>query len=489
MKTLHHIVLCVFLLAMASCSRYARESQRIKAAFEQAQQVYGDGENDTLLFIPELDKASAYYARKKDFGKAALSALYQGYAEKDYDKVLAMEAFKDAERYGELIGDSLTMARAEYQMGRMLYYDYMHNEALALYGKSDVSFGNHYSERVLALNGMACCYIHLESYEKADSCLSRSLYYAELDRADGELKQKVLNNYAVLCQVKGEYDMAVDYLKMIRPMSDQQKVLNLLNLGDVFMEKGVLDSAAFYYNQMEEFLDEARIKDETKASAYYSLSLLSEYQGDYHKALECQKYDIQYVVKVKDKIEKKNVFRIQQQYDYESLRNVLNEKIIIRQYIILVLFLLVMLVLSALALTQRRLAKIQNAEIESNKRTMFYVQQYSNLLIKQGKTMQKLALVIENKEDLALVDNLRATVFGKKDPWDALMDVFDLLHPNERERIYQKYSFLTEMEHKDLILSYFNVSRQDEAIMFKTSIHSIDKLRLSVRRKTHNFQE
>lgn len=80
-----------------------------------------------------MDKASAYYARKKDFGKAALSALYQGYAEKDYDKVLAMDAFKDAERYGELIGDSLTMARAEYQMGKMLYNDYMYDDALMLF--------------------------------------------------------------------------------------------------------------------------------------------------------------------------------------------------------------------------------------------------------------------------------------------------------------------------------------------------------------------
>lgn len=484
----YKLLIWLALLIFVSCNPYPRESHRIKAAFETAQQVYGDGENDTLLFIPELDKASAYYARKKDFGKAALSALYQGYAEKDYDKVLAMDAFKDAERYGELIGDSLTMARAEYQMGKMLYYDYMHNEALELYGKSDVSFGNHYSEKVLALNGSACCYIMLEAYDKADSCLDRALHYAELEGVD-ESKQKVLNNYAVLCQVKGEYDMAVDYLKMIHPRSDQQKVLNLLNLGDVFMAKGVLDSAAFYYNQMEELLDEARIKDETKASAYYSLSLLSEYQGDYHKALNYQKYDIQYVVKVKDKIEKKNVFRIQQQYDFESLRNVLNKKIIIRQYIILVLFLLVILVLAVLALTQRRLARIQNAEIESNKRTLYYVQQYSDLLMKQGKTMQKLAIVMENKEDLALLDNLRATVFGKKDPWDALMEVFDLLYPNERERIYQKYSFLTEMEQKDLILSNFNVSRQDEAIMFKTSIHSIDKLRLNVRKKTHKFQE
>ena len=205
----YKLLIWLALLTFVSCNPYPRESQRIKAAFETAQQVYGDGENDTLLFIPELDKASVYYARKKDFGKAALSALYQGYAEKDYDKVLAMDAFKDAERYGEVIGDSLTMARAEYQMGKMLYDDIMMKEALALYGKSGAFFGNHYSERVLALNGSACCYIVLQDYHEADSCLNIALNFAELEGTD-ELKQKVLNNYAVL------YLQQSDYCKALR---------------------------------------------------------------------------------------------------------------------------------------------------------------------------------------------------------------------------------------------------------------------------------
>ena len=103
--------------------------------------------------------------------------------------------------------------------------------------------------------------------------------------------------------------------------------------------------------------------------------------------------------------------------------------------------------------------------------------------------MQKLAIVMENKEDKALLDNLRATVFDKKDPWDALVEVFDTLHPDERERIRQQYPELTEMEFKDIILSYFGVSRQDEALMLKISVHTIDKIRTSVKKKTQESAE
>ena len=100
------IAVLAYFFVLASCSPFPREKERMAAAMEQAESIYGDGnlmiETDTVLFIPGLSDASAYYARKKQFGKAALAALYNGYAEKDYDKEMAMNSFKDAERYGGL---------------------------------------------------------------------------------------------------------------------------------------------------------------------------------------------------------------------------------------------------------------------------------------------------------------------------------------------------------------------------------------------------
>ncbi|MBQ3709282.1 MAG: hypothetical protein II887_01110, partial [Bacteroidales bacterium] len=79
-------ILSLLLLSLffAACERYPRESERIAAAFEQAQAVYGDGslelEVDTALFIPGLSEASTYFADKKQYDKAALAALLNGYS-------------------------------------------------------------------------------------------------------------------------------------------------------------------------------------------------------------------------------------------------------------------------------------------------------------------------------------------------------------------------------------------------------------------------
>lgn len=490
MKQLLPIWSFLLLAVLTACN--SRESQEMEAALEQAKAVYGDGnleiEVDTVLFIPGLSEAPAYFAGKRQYGKAALAALLNGYTEKDFDKEAAMLSFKEAEHYGELAQDSLTMARAEYWMGRMLFYDYMKREALSLFRKSEGFFGCHYSEKALTMNAEACSYLLLHVFDSAEVCLKNSLVLAEMCESE-EAKQKALNNYAILYQIQGDFDKAVDYLRMVKPTNDQQTVLNRLNLGRLFMTIGEMDSAAYYFYQMESFLSLDNIKDETMASAYASLSQFAELQGDFTKALKYQKNDKQYLIKVKDRIEKDGVYRIQQQFDFEKMKNEMNEKVIVRQRIILLMSFVVIFVFVALVMLQRRLAKIHKQEIVTKERTLFYVRQYTELLTKQGKTMQKLAIVIDNKEDKALLENLRATVFGRKDPWDALIEVFDILHPNERERIAHQYANLNDMELKDIILSYFNVSRQDEALLLKTGIHSVDKIRISVKRKKQQISE
>lgn len=474
--------------ALVACTPYPRESQRMAEAFEQAQQVYGDGENDTLLFIPELDKTSVYYAGKKNYNKAALAALYYGYSEKEYDKQAAMEAFKKAELYGELVHDSLTVARADYQMGKLLYYDYMKEEALSFFIKSETYFGNNNNEKALTLNAEACIYLLLHKYAYADSCLSRSYYLAEIGNSDIAM-QKTLNNYAVLYQIQGDYAKAIDCLKQVEAKDNQQKLLNYLNLGDVFLTLDLMDSASYYYNCVEKNISKEQIKEETISAAYAALSRFAEKQGDFLKALEYKKEDMRHIVMMKDRVAKENVYQIQQRYNYENIRNEMNGKIIVRQRIILLMGLIVLFVFCVLAVLQKRLAKSQKQEIEAKERILLYVRQYTNLLTRQGKTMQKLAIVIDHKDDKALLENLRATVFGNKDSWTALTEVFDILYPNERQEITHRYPELTDIERKHVILSYFDVSRQDEALLLNTSIHSVDKIRQSVNKKTENKEK
>lgn len=78
--------------------------------------------------------------------------------------------------------------------------------------------------------------------------------------------------------------LAFDYLRMMKPTNNQQTILNWLNLGNIFMTMGEMDSAAYYFNQTKVLLFKANIKDETMALAYNSLSQFAELQGDFAKA-------------------------------------------------------------------------------------------------------------------------------------------------------------------------------------------------------------
>lgn len=144
---------------------------------------------------------------------------------------------------------------------------------------------------------------------------------------------------------------------------------------------------------------------------------------------------------------------------------------------------LLLLLTIALAVLQHRIAVKTKQETEAKERALYYIQQYYETLSKQGKTMQKVAVVMENKDDWALLDELNKTVFGKKTPWEAIEEVFFKLHPEEPQNIDRLYPDLTELERKDYILSHFDVSRQDEALLLDVNIHSIDKLRQKTKEK------
>ena len=105
------------------------ERERMDMAMLQGEVLFGDhgqeispvmdddffDDRGNLYTSPELERAAAYYAGKKQYAKAAHAALYSGFVQQHYDeKEAAMRSFKEAEQYGMMAGDSLTMARAEY---------------------------------------------------------------------------------------------------------------------------------------------------------------------------------------------------------------------------------------------------------------------------------------------------------------------------------------------------------------------------------------
>ena len=161
---------------------YFSERQRMDMALLQAEALFADRGNEIspvmdddffddkpfLSTSPDLERAAAYYARKKQYDKAAQAALYSGFVQQHYnEKEVAMQSFKEAEQYGGLIMDSLTVAQAQYKMGRLLYRDGMVQEAIVLLKTAEIGFKKQYAEKALTENLLAICYCMQGNYDSS----------------------------------------------------------------------------------------------------------------------------------------------------------------------------------------------------------------------------------------------------------------------------------------------------------------------------------
>ena len=508
---------------------YFSERQRIDMALLQGEALFRDAPLDDDSFedtayriatSPELEHAADHYAKKKQYAKAAHAALYSGYVQQHYnEKEAAMHSFKDAEQYGLLSNDSLTVARAEYRMGKMLYYEGRKQEALNALNLASDYVGRQSNSLALIENSIATVYVLLGQTDSAELFFQRSLAYLGDDNRS-KLKHKVLINYAVLYRLQGKYKQSINCLKQMTEadLTDQEKAMLYLNLGKAYNALGMMDSVASNYQCLDSILDITNVKEETKVSAYEALFRFAEFQGRDSLALNYYEKHKYALYDVMNQHQEQSLFRIQKQYDYETMQNAMSQKLMRRHRIIIILGAFAMLGLIAFALSRIRLARMRKQEAEAKTNLFHFMQQnkellerqsekeiayrelasendtykkayqdyaerYSDAKTKELETIIKLAVYVNSKGEKAFLDTLKRTIFNAKTPWDAAIMAFDALYPNVRENIDMQHPELTEMERKDFILSFIKVSRDEEAALLDTTIHTVDKLRNSVRKK------
>ena len=499
---------------------YFSERERMDMALLQAEALFGDhGQDispvmdddffdslDNLSPSPELERAAAYFAQKKQYAKAAHAALYSGFVQQHYDeKEAAMRSFKEAERYGKLVDDSLTVAHAEYWMGKMLYEEGRKQEALLSFKTSSNYIGQRYAEQATIENSKAIIYMLLNQNDSSAFCLQQSIYHSQLSGSD-KVKHKALNNYSVLYRKQGKFDQSVACLRQMansRCLNESERFVYYLNMGRTFMTAGKIDSVVLYSKHIEDYLPTCQIKPETKVSTYDFLFQVAEIQGDQTKALRWKELHERTLYEVMFQRQEQNVYRIQQQYDYESLQNEMNRKLIQRQRLITFIGLLAIIGLTALAISQIRLAKTRKQEaeaknslfhfmkqnkelVESNmeheKKALDTTQQLSDLLYARLKAMQKLDYCLKTPKDKIALKDLEKEVFGEGDHWEAVKEVLVALYPGLWETLKLKYPDMDEMERRVFMLSYLKLSRLGEATLLGISTSVLDKLRTKVRK-------
>lgn len=496
---------------------YFSERERMDMALLQAEVLFGDhgqdispvmdddffDSHDNLSPSPELERAATYFAQKKQYAKAAHAALYSGYVQQHYgEKENAMRSFKEAERYGKLAIDSLIVARTEYWMGKMLYKEGRKQEALLSFKTSSNYIGQRYAEQAIIENSKAIIYMLLNQNDSSAFCLQQSIYYSQLSGSD-KVKHKALNNYSVLYRKQGKFDQSVACLRQMannRCLNESGRFVYYLNMGRIFMAAGKIDSIALYSKHIEDYLPTCQIKLETKVSTYDFLFQVAEIQGEQTKALRWKELHEKALYEVMFQRQEQNVYRIQQQYDYESLQNTMNQKLARTQRIIA---LGIVLLLSVMALFLCYSSQRNKREAETNANLFHFMQQneelkrrheeynnteidkaqkMSDMLLDKFRTMQKMDYYLQNQGDKSTLRELEKELFRNKNHLEAIMELFDTMYPDLQTTFKAKYPQATDLECKVYLFSRFRLSRVEEATLLGISTSVLDKVRGKVRK-------
>ena len=493
------------------------ERERMDMALLQAEALFGDhgqdispvmdddffDEHANLSTSPELERAAAYFAQKKQYAKAAHAALYSGFVQQHYnEKEAAMRSFKEAEQYGKMVDDSITVARTEYWIGKMLYKEGRKQEALLSFKTFSNYIGQRYAEQAIIENSKAIIYMLLNQNDSSAFCLQQSIYYSQLSGSD-KVKHKALNNYSVLYRKQGKFDQSVACLRQTannRYLNESSRFVYYLNMGRTFMAAGKIDSIALYSKHIEDYLPTCKIKLETKVSTYDFLFHVAEIQGEQTKALRWKELHEKALYEVMFQRQEQNVYRIQQQYDYESLQNTMNQKLARTQHIIA---LGIVLLLSVMALFLCYSSQRNKREAETNANLFHFMQQneelkrrheeynnteidkaqkMSDMLLDKFHTMQKMDYYLQNQGDKSTLRELEKELFGNKNHLEAIMELFDTMYPDLQTTFKAKYPQATDLECKVYLFSRFRLSRVEEATLLGISTSVLDKVRGKVRK-------
>ena len=202
-----------------------------------------------LFFLVTM--LAACHPTSRDVRLAARNALENASIQLDSgNKAEALQLFKEAEHYGLLAHDTLTVAHAKYHIARCLGYYADKEEVVLLLKDAAEGFVNDYSDRSEALRELGDFYQYHGQFDSSAYYLDQALEYAE-QSGSTEAKRDCLSAFHVMYFNAGDYEKSANYLSQFWQASIADADDNLLmyyyhDMGNIFYESGNLDSADYY---------------------------------------------------------------------------------------------------------------------------------------------------------------------------------------------------------------------------------------------------
>ena len=514
------LVFSLFLLLPACGSK--SKTERMATVVDEVRAKYKADED--ISNEDQIYEAYDYFVRQKDYGNAAPAALYSGcvrQAKKEYES--AMNCYKEADKYGRMVGDSVSAAFAQYYIGDLLNASGNEAEAITNYKAAAELWGDSLSRKAKCLNAVAMMNIVIDEYDSAFVYLDQALNLAQTAQ-DKVTEASVWNNYSVAYQLLDEYDTALDCLRKTLPLVDEKRrPIALLNLAKVYLALDERDSLEYYKTQMLSAIEEVECQPETQAAVYGFLIKDALAVGDYESAYQFEKQHEQVALDILGDQTQSSVLEIQKKYDFEAQANQHNRQMLSRQRLIIVLtiVLIAALVLVTIlilnALKKKRIEAEINANLLELKKRNAQQQQEQTAMRAQYDELQKQSaqqselqaefgdklkdeylqkcniircfeVLSRDRSNPIAFRDLEKSLFDGEDHWAGFEAAFEGVHPGFIAFVHKQYPDLSDMEFRYCLLSHFKLSRQEYADVLGCSVYNVDKIRASLNNKMNTKQ-
>ena len=198
---------------------------------------------------------AACHPTSRDVKQTAQDALENARIQLDSgNKAEAMRLFKEAEHYGLMANQTLTVAHARYHIAQCLGYYADKEEVVLLLKAAAEGFGEDYADRAEALRELGDFYQYHGQFDSSAYYLDQALEYAE-QSGSLEAKRDCLSAFHVMYFNAGDYEKSADYLSQFWHASIEDADDNLLmyyyhDMGNIFYESGNLDSADYVWRNL-----------------------------------------------------------------------------------------------------------------------------------------------------------------------------------------------------------------------------------------------
>lgn len=503
---------------------YFSEAQRMEMALLQARAIYGDDRdatdptksNGNFLFdkvmnhtytSPDLDRAPAYFAKKGQPQKAALAALYKGYdLQTIYADSLALQSFKNAVDYALRAGDSLTAARAFFQMGRHLHWMDKYKEAAAALDSADRYFGNRLYERAFVQNMMGVNQCFMEEFNDAVIHLANSVDFA-LESGNEDAQWRAMFNQGIMLGGK-HFDNRDAGLIVLRLLETEATGLKLATkaygIKNLFFDhnvrhdiKPLSDDSTHYYSGV--WASAMQFDRKYKLGGADVFCFYGR-QHDLYPVFLTHWITADETVYGESYGVIKNYRRQQQRNDYLNLRNAMAEKHLQKQHKTMVFCIValaaLLLIIGVLLFWLKRKPKVEElvaepiAETEvvpvekgtpTSENNPFVSQEVTSrfrLILNAART-EKRANDFK-KEWSPLV---RQVMNGKETAFEAAVSVIESAYPGLQAKISELYPDLNETDSKVCLLSCSDITNAEMGEFLDLSVYSINKSRSELRKK------